>query len=398
MPSVRSREFFADPVGTARAHPCPALQLRATTGKAVLVRDPDEIWRILVTDAGSFTQGKWKRRARRFLGPTLNTIDGAAHRERRLLLQPALERRRLAAFTPAVTGRVEAAVERWPTAEPVALRQLLDPLSVTIAGDLLLGVDLEPVATDLAHDLGTVMTGLARLTPPLSGTREGRALTRVHRLIETALASRGEDAPTDDLAGILLRSGLARELVVGEITAFLLAAADEPPSGLAAIFYFLSLSPEIERRLHDELVAREGDDACGDLVGAMIAESLRLLPPARHIDRRPLEPMSVAGVEVTRATNILLSPTVTHLDDAVFIDPDRFDPDRWLATPNRPARSGYLPFGAGPHSCIGEHLARLVMTSVLTETVARRSVHVEPGAEPPIPGRKPLVVRLERRR
>lgn len=390
MPIVPSREFFADPVETARAHPCPALSLRSVTGDAVLVRDPDAIWHILVTDAASFRQGKWKRRARRFVGPTLNTLDGPVHRERRLLLQPALERRRVALFEEAASRRTVAAIAGWPEAEPVRLRSLLDPLSLTIAGDVLLGVDLDPVARSLAEDLSVVMTGLARFTPPLPGTRAGRALRRVHGRVDMLLSERGGDAPTGDLAGILLGAGLPRDVVVGEITAFLLAAVDEPPSGLAAIFYLLARHPDVEQRLATSIGT---DDA---LAEGVIAEALRLLPPARHIDRMPLAPTTVAGLDVDPETNVLVSPTVTHLDEAVFAEPDRFDPDRWSATP-RTARTGYLPFGAGAHSCIGEHIARLVMTTVLIETMRSLTIDIATDAEPPIPGKQPLVVCLHRR-
>jgi len=384
---VSSRDFFADPVGVARAHPCPALSLRAATGDAVLVRDPDEIWRILVTDSASFVPGKWKQRAGRFVGPTLNTLDGQTHRERRLLLQPALDRRRVAGFDASARARAATAVASWPRGRAIPLRRLLDPLSLSIAGDVLLGVDLEPGAQSLADDLAIVMTGLARFSPPLPGTRAGRSLRRVHRRVRSLLAARGEQAPADDLAGVLLASGLPEKTVVGEVTAFLLAAADEPPSALAAIFYLLALHPEVEQRL----AASAGEESA--LIEAVVAESLRLLPPARHIDRMPIEPLTVAGLPIDSRTNVLVSPTVTHVDEAVFGDPDRFDPDRWVASP-RTARSGYLPFGAGVHSCIGEHLARLVITAVLVETVRTLTVEVVSSSGPPIPGRPPLIVQL----
>lgn len=99
------RAFFSDPAGFAEQHPAGLVELSALTGNAALVQDPAEAWRILVTDAAQFRQGKWKRRARRFLGPTLNTLDGSEHRERRLLLQPALDRRRVLDAAPGLVDR-----------------------------------------------------------------------------------------------------------------------------------------------------------------------------------------------------------------------------------------------------------------------------------------------------
>ena len=61
-----ARSFFRDPVGYVDTHgeEGAPLRLAAPTGRFVLVRDPQAVWRVLVTDADSFEPGKWKRRAR----------------------------------------------------------------------------------------------------------------------------------------------------------------------------------------------------------------------------------------------------------------------------------------------------------------------------------------------
>ncbi len=243
-PSVR--EFFGDPVAFAESHPDGLVELSAPIGNAALVQDPAEAWRILVTDAAAFRQGKWKRRARRFLGPTLNTLDGAEHRERRLLLQPALDRRRFADVTPRLAERALRAQASWRPGDRIRVREQLDPLSLAMAGDLLLGSDLEPRTSELARSLATVMTRMPRLTPALPGTAQARALRSVHEVARALLVAPPTDDEPRNLLGILKASELPENVCVGEITAFLLAAVDEPPSGLAAAFYFLAVDPEVE--------------------------------------------------------------------------------------------------------------------------------------------------------
>ena len=63
------RSFFRDPVAYVRTHgsDAPLVRFAAGPSRFVLVRDPEAIWRVLVTDAGSFSTGKWKRRARRYV-------------------------------------------------------------------------------------------------------------------------------------------------------------------------------------------------------------------------------------------------------------------------------------------------------------------------------------------
>ena len=126
----------------------------------MVVRDPQAIWRVLVTDAESFRPGKWKRRARRFLGDTLNTLNGEEHRQRRLLLQPSLDRRRIARFEPSIAARVERAQATWTDGARISLRDELDRLSLGAAGEVLLSTELEP---DLAGALGRVMSSVPRL-------------------------------------------------------------------------------------------------------------------------------------------------------------------------------------------------------------------------------------------
>jgi cytochrome P450 len=59
-----------------------------------------------------------------------------------------------------------------------------------------------------------------------------------------------------------------------------------------------------------------------------------------------------------------------HRDPALWEDPLRFDPDRFL--PERScgrSRWQYLPFGGGPRSCIGEHFAMLEATLALATII-----------------------------
>ncbi|MDX6508562.1 MAG: hypothetical protein QOG81_314, partial [Gaiellaceae bacterium] len=141
---LSARAFFRDPVEyvTAHADGHATIPLRAGPSRFLLVRDPELVWRVLVTDADSFVPGKWKRRARRFVGATLNTLSGDEHRRRRQVLQPPLDRRRIARFAPAIAARVEAADEQWRDGTTIRLRDTLDPLSLAVAGEVLLSTDL----------------------------------------------------------------------------------------------------------------------------------------------------------------------------------------------------------------------------------------------------------------
>ena len=69
---------------------------------------------------------------------------------------------------------------------------------------------------------------------------------------------------------------------------------------------------------------------------------------------------------------VLVSPYLLHRDTRYYAEPRRFLPERWTpdATAQRPQYS-FIPFSAGPRSCLGEHLAWMEMLLVLT-TIAQR--------------------------
>lgn len=403
--SLRSASaFFRDPVGYATRSSGDLVELAAPTGRFALVRDPGEIWRVLVTDADRFRQGKWKGRARRFLGATLNTLDGEEHRRRRMLLREALDRRRVLEHAPAMAERAERAQASWRDGDRLDLRTALDPLSLAMAGDVLFSTDLGPQAPELAAALADVMAAIPGPIPPLPRTRRTRTLARVHAAVASLLDERrrlGFDQP--DLLGLLLASDLPEHAVVGEVTAFLLAAVDEPPSGLAAAWYLLGRHVEAEARFHAELAAVLGDRPpmpADELpyLDAVLQEALRLYPPARHIDRCPRTDARVAGSEVRAGTNLIVSPLVTHRDPRLYERPSDFVPERWLgASGEGRARGAYIPFGAGPHTCIGEPLARLVMRVTLATIGRRWRLRIDGDTQAPVPRAARLVVTLEAR-
>jgi cytochrome P450 len=195
------------------------------------------------------------------------------------------------------------------------------------------------------------------------------------------------------------------------ITIFL-AGHETTANALAWAWYLLSQNPEAEARLHAELDFVLGDRGprVEDLprlayTEMVLAESMRLFPPAWIIGRRAMEPYSVGGFEVRTGSIVVASQWVTHRDPRYFPDPERFDPERWRpeAKEARP-RFSYFPFGGGPRVCIGEGFAWMEGILVLAAIGSRWRLRLEPGqAVVPSPGitlrpRDGIWVTLEKRR
>jgi cytochrome P450 len=115
---------------------------------------------------------------------------------------------------------------------------------------------------------------------------------------------------------------------------------------------------------------------------AVIAESMRLYPPAYLVGRRAIVPYHVPGTDYVLAagTTVLISQYFLHRDGRFWSDPERFVPERWLADGIRAEahQYAYFPFGAGPRICIGEHFAWMELTIVLATIAQRWRLRVAP--------------------
>jgi cytochrome P450 len=78
---------------------------------------------------------------------------------------------------------------------------------------------------------------------------------------------------------------------------------------------------------------------------------------------------------------VFVSPYAVQRRPDVYADPERFDPERFAPAQEagRP-RSAYLPFGAGPRVCIGNHFALMEGPIILAALARRLSFEIPQGA------------------
>jgi cytochrome P450 len=159
----------------------------------------------------------------------------------------------------------------------------------------------------------------------------------------------------------------------------LVAGHETTALGLTWAFSLLAQHPEAEAMLHAELkrVLSGRTPTLVDIprlsyTDAVVAETLRLYPPAWSIGRAAVADCVVGQQPIPRGTTVLVSQWVTHRDARYFADPETFEPARWLdGRADHLPRFAYFPFGAGPRRCIGHAFATLEMVLALA-TLAQR--------------------------
>lgn len=104
------------------------------------------------------------------------------------------------------------------------------------------------------------------------------------------------------------------------------------------------------------------------LVKRFVEEAIRWVAPAKITMRRALHDIDMCGRSFRQGDLIGLAWASANFDEDTFEEPDKFKADR---RPNK-----LMSFGAGPHVCLGQHLARLEMRVLFEELLARID-HVE---------------------
>ena len=108
-----------------------------------------------------------------------------------------------------------------------------------------------------------------------------------------------------------------------------------------------------------------------EITQRVLKESMRLYPPVPAMTRVNREPAEIAGITFPDPALIVIPIYAVHRHKALWEDPDKFDPDRFL--PEREAkmaRTQFMPFGAGPRVCIGAAFALVEATAVLATLIA----------------------------
>ena len=143
----------------------------------------------------------------------------------------------------------------------------------------------------------------------------------------------------------------------------------------------------MEQRFHRELdETLDGAEPTPDQLPrlaytrAVLAESMRLFPPAWSLGRELIADLEVGGWRIPTGSIVIMSPWVVHRDERFFPDADRFQPDRWLSEEDESRhRFAYFPFGAGTRKCIGEGFAWMEGVLLLATIGRRWRLELEPG-------------------
>ena len=306
-------------------------------------------------------------------------LDGAAHRRRKRLLMHAFREEALAGYLPLIERVISRYAARWAQRGTFKWVPEINSLGFTIAGALFVGSDPDSDDPAVAEAFGAVAAGLASIPVNLPFTRYGKALKARDYLLEVVdkalTAAEANPAGTHVLARLKqAREGdqaLGRDELQIELFHFF-GAYSAVIGGLSFVASCLGRFPEIAETARAEVlrVTPGGPLTPAALiqleyVDRLVKEVRRALPilPMTFFGTVKRE-LSFNGIRIPQGVRALGCIGATLQDSALFPEPERFDPDRWLNASDAQKRA-WIPHGGGAHAdghrCAGEALAHLMM-------------------------------------
>jgi cytochrome P450 len=366
---------------------------------------------VLVAEAASYRKSPGLGFLRPLLGTGLLTAEGEPHRRHRKLLAPVFAPRRLAAWGEIMVDETVRQLAGWRPGARVDLAAQMMEMTLAIAGRTLFGVDVRGDAATVARGLELAMHSMTdQQTSPIRlgerwplprHLRMRRAVRMlddvVYRLIAAGRARAGE---RDDFLSLLIAArddedgtALTDLQIRDEVMTLLLAGHETTANALTWAWYELARHPDALARLVAEIAAVAGDRplTTADLpalaqTAAVVDEAMRLHPPAYVVARESLREVTLGGHTLPERSIVVINIHGIHRRADYFPEPAAFRPDRMLADARklRP-RHHFLPFGAGPRVCIGQHFA-LIEAQLALATMVRhaavRLVHHDVAPEP----------------
>ena len=348
----------------------------------VFLNHPDYIREVLVVQNDNFIKERTVRRSKMLLGEGMITAEGAEHRRQRQIAQPAFHRQRIPEYAATIVREASRTRDTFHAGEQRDIALDMMHLTLNIVSQTLFAADLRDEVHELADAINRIMRlynflvmlpaaeWLVHVRPPgLAAFVRARKRVDavVYRMID---AHRKERTATGSLLDMMLaaspdRSDAAEKSLRDQVITIFLAGYETVANALSWTWYLLSQNPECERRFHTEIDRElQGRESTYEdiprlrYVEMVLSESMRLYPPAWAMGRYARNDFRLGDYFLPAKTTVLISQFITHRDPRFFLDPLRFDPDRF--TPEQKARRQkftYFPFGAGFRQCIGESFA-----------------------------------------
>lgn len=368
--------------------------------------------------------GEWKDFPKhhllvRTLGPAIGnsvfSANGDDWATQRAMINPAFQQTALARTFAMMRDAADALIVRLQAMnldQPVNI----DPLMTHVAADVIfrtlfsraLGeADARRIHNGFnrfqRHAQSASMLRFYRLPSLGFFGRSRRAAEDIHAVFAHIVRARldayratGDRGPDDILASLLdarhpeTSAPFSFDDLMGQVSTIFLAGHETSASALSWALYCLAGDPETQGRARTEVLAAAGDQPMSPdmlrhlpLVRQIFRETLRLYPPVAFMPREVRCPTQMRDKALQPGAMLVVSPWLIQRNPEHWPCPHAFNPARFEDPANKATiRDAWLPFGAGPRTCVGAGFATQEAVIILATLLRAFAFHPVPNAPP----------------
>ena len=352
-----------------------------------VVLDPDHVQHVLLDNGVNYAKPDIvKSLLDPIIGRGLLTSDADLWREQRRIVAASFSPAAVDAQRAMFVEAANAAMARWVDGAVRDMATEATRTTMTVIALALFGGDPRLISEESMAQIAAAIEGFseARMLalfglPQIPVTPKGRAGKRGQIHLRKTLTEVVDDRWTGRLGGDFL-SGMidalkarfpepeAKALAVDNAATFYLAGHETTANALAWTMFLLAAQPELQEEMATEAKAALSEESTVPLTERLPRlrlfwqESLRLYPPVPRFDRQATGPDRIGQWQVEPGDIVSIWPWLLHRHRKLWDNPDAFDIDRFVEKVRR-HRYQYLPFGAGPRTCVG---AQFATTEALT--------------------------------
>jgi cytochrome P450 len=352
-------------------------------------------------------------------GINVLTTEGADWQRQRRILMPQFMPKKLTAYLALMAAATDAGIrEQLPTHAGEEHLLDVDRFTTRLTMDVILRALFSYRASRQESDrLSRVIRALAAqsmrelfwlFAPPDWLPYPGRRAkishrSQLHNLIASQIRSRrrgatGPEDPTGRPADLLEMLRTARDDTAAAATDTLsdqeihdnclvifLAGHDTSATALTWWLGLMAAHPQIAAQVRDEVTTAD-TPARLPFLNATLKEALRLYPPATGTFSRVAQrALRVGDVDIPKGAIVTIPIWNIQHDERWFDAPESFRPERFMPGAPDIVRGAYLPFGAGPHFCLGQHFATAELELIAARLIREYDVALAPGQSLPTP-------------
>jgi cytochrome P450 len=366
-----------------------------------VANSPDTIRYVMVENKDNYERKspQMKRALEPLLGDGLFISEGDTWASRRKIQTPLFDHSHIKMFSKVMISTITEMADEWQSHVDGAQLNVhtemgklaAEIISRTLFGEKL-GAENSTAVVNAFADYQSVVKqmalsnflGLPDWFPNVNGKigKARKAAKTIHNAVDEIIAKAEKEGQEGTMVAEFIKANqsdngldtMTRKQIRNELIVLFMAGHETTANVLAWTWYLISQSPDVEKKLHEELDhVLEGrtpemeDIENLEYTRAILDETMRLYPPVPILSRQALKEDEIRGKKIPAGSLMLIVPWLIQRHKKFWKNPDSFIPERFMPGAKKPIKFTYIPFSAGPRVCIGKNFG--ITESVLAVAI-----------------------------